>query len=328
MYTQVEKSKENRICASANSIVQKKSGVKQGVGLVDNRPEAIAQKKLQIVSNCSQVKQADQFQPIDETHSVQQLQPIQKKDTLGDIFKNDFDQSTSDPATGNVGGGPGGAVAFIVNDATKPTSNHHIFPKSSLTNSMIKWSRVQNAVHNFNSNMDKVPKDQKGRARTLIDSVTASSKRIGLNADGTVNSLVNYYWNPGNLFVGINSGCRQDDPADTEEKNCPKTMSAGSFQAALTWGRSASKMHTSIASAIIQLIGKDDIDCLINVFLDNALLMAGMANHMHYTSPAIGEDWTLSDSSLSAFSILSRWGGNGHMYKINTGGANVLAGKA
>ena len=52
MYEQVEKSKENKSRAIANSVAQNKSNVKQGFGFVDNRSESKAQKKLQnIMSN-------------------------------------------------------------------------------------------------------------------------------------------------------------------------------------------------------------------------------------------------------------------------------------
>lgn len=58
MYTQVEKTKENKSRATANSAVQKKNNVKQSVGFVDNRPEAIAQRKLQVaINNYHQIKQ-------------------------------------------------------------------------------------------------------------------------------------------------------------------------------------------------------------------------------------------------------------------------------
>jgi len=46
MYEQVEKSKEKKSRTVANSVGQKKKNVKQGFGFVDNRPEAIAQRKL------------------------------------------------------------------------------------------------------------------------------------------------------------------------------------------------------------------------------------------------------------------------------------------
>ncbi|GEM_PF-6969716 len=51
MYEQVEKPKENKSRAVANSIVQEKNYEKQGVGFVDNRPEAILQRKKQRMTN-------------------------------------------------------------------------------------------------------------------------------------------------------------------------------------------------------------------------------------------------------------------------------------
>lgn len=47
MYAQVDKAKENKSKAVANPIAQKKNDLKQGFGFVDNRPESIAQRKMQ-----------------------------------------------------------------------------------------------------------------------------------------------------------------------------------------------------------------------------------------------------------------------------------------
>ena len=47
MHEQVEKSKDNKSRAVANSVAQKKGVGKQGLGFMDNRPESLAQKKLQ-----------------------------------------------------------------------------------------------------------------------------------------------------------------------------------------------------------------------------------------------------------------------------------------
>jgi len=41
MYAQVEKPKENKSRAVANSVAQNKNNTKQGFGFVDNRPVAI-----------------------------------------------------------------------------------------------------------------------------------------------------------------------------------------------------------------------------------------------------------------------------------------------
>jgi hypothetical protein len=50
MYAQKEKPAENKTSAVANTVTQKQSNVKQGVGFVDNRPEVVAQRKWQELS--------------------------------------------------------------------------------------------------------------------------------------------------------------------------------------------------------------------------------------------------------------------------------------
>jgi hypothetical protein len=47
MYAEKEKAIDNKSRAVANSVVQKKSNVKQGYGFIDNRPEVVAQGKFQ-----------------------------------------------------------------------------------------------------------------------------------------------------------------------------------------------------------------------------------------------------------------------------------------
>jgi hypothetical protein len=72
MYAQVEKPKENSFPtnrqesrAVANTIARKKSDVKQSSGFVDNRPEAIAQRKLQeIESNSPHISQLRSFSEV------------------------------------------------------------------------------------------------------------------------------------------------------------------------------------------------------------------------------------------------------------------------
>lgn len=57
MYVQVEKPKENKSRAVANSVAQNKINKKQGFGFVDNRPEVVTQKKLsEITDNYSNSK--------------------------------------------------------------------------------------------------------------------------------------------------------------------------------------------------------------------------------------------------------------------------------
>lgn len=73
------KPKENKSRAVVNSAALKKSGVKQGFGFVDNRPEAITQRKLQVMLNSkTRVNQVPQLQ------TVTQRQPIAKNTDLDD----------------------------------------------------------------------------------------------------------------------------------------------------------------------------------------------------------------------------------------------------
>lgn len=65
MYTQVEKKIEKKSQLAGSTVSQKKNGSKSTFQFVDNRPEAIAQKKLQMIAN---------------NHAAQQYQPIQTKE--------------------------------------------------------------------------------------------------------------------------------------------------------------------------------------------------------------------------------------------------------
>ncbi|WLE95766.1 MAG: hypothetical protein QTN59_13900 [Candidatus Electrothrix communis] len=73
MYEQVEKPKENKSKAVANSVVQKKSGVKQGFGFVDNRPGNIMQRRFQ-----KEVDQSQLSQPIQQKIDLFKLQKEQQ----------------------------------------------------------------------------------------------------------------------------------------------------------------------------------------------------------------------------------------------------------
>jgi hypothetical protein len=96
MNTHADKTRENKSQSVADAISQKKSGGESTFQFVDNRPEAIAQRKLQEMANNSpramqltaiqemannspQAKRAAQLQAMADNHSAQQQQPIQKK---------------------------------------------------------------------------------------------------------------------------------------------------------------------------------------------------------------------------------------------------------
>lgn len=71
MYVQMEKPKENKSRAVANSVAQKKSSVKQGFGIVDNRPESIRQRKLQAQINDHSAKTFQKQPNLEEEQLIQ-----------------------------------------------------------------------------------------------------------------------------------------------------------------------------------------------------------------------------------------------------------------
>lgn len=63
MYEQKEKPAENKARAVANTVTQKKSNGQQGFGFVDNRPEAVSQRKQQAIANDSSLVKQLSFSP-------------------------------------------------------------------------------------------------------------------------------------------------------------------------------------------------------------------------------------------------------------------------
>jgi hypothetical protein len=81
MKTHAVKKQENKSPSVTNSVTQKKSGAESTFQFVDNRPEAIVQRKLQeIANNSPQTKQAAKLQAMANTYTAQHQQPIQKKE--------------------------------------------------------------------------------------------------------------------------------------------------------------------------------------------------------------------------------------------------------
>jgi len=97
MYEQTEKPKENKSRAVANSVTQKKSNAKQGFGFVDNRPVAIAQRKLhERASNNSPNQRLHRF---DQGNTIQQepkndVENVTKKTSLENVTSKITSDST------------------------------------------------------------------------------------------------------------------------------------------------------------------------------------------------------------------------------------------
>jgi len=81
MNTYADKTQENKNQSVVNAASQKQSCSRSTFQFVDNRPEAVTQRKLQEMANNSPLaKQVAQLQAMADTHSAQHQQPIQKKE--------------------------------------------------------------------------------------------------------------------------------------------------------------------------------------------------------------------------------------------------------
>ncbi len=121
MYAQIEKSKENKSRTVTHSVAQKKSDVKQGFGLVDNRPEAMSQRKLQSLANHSpRAKQTVQLPSFCHNHSVRSQEKIQKHENNTGLTNNLQAIATDSPiqrlTLSSYAGGalPGGTVVTAI----------------------------------------------------------------------------------------------------------------------------------------------------------------------------------------------------------------------
>lgn len=81
MNTHADTTQDNKSQSVANDVSQKQISGESTFQFVDNRPEALAQRKIQeIAKNSPQAKQAAQLQGMADYHSAHQPKPIQKKE--------------------------------------------------------------------------------------------------------------------------------------------------------------------------------------------------------------------------------------------------------
>ncbi|GEM_PF-5579921 len=81
MNTHSDESRKNRSHPMANAVFERKNSSESTFQFVDNRPQAIAQRKLQeMVNNSTQAMRAARLQAMANNYSSQEHQPIQKKE--------------------------------------------------------------------------------------------------------------------------------------------------------------------------------------------------------------------------------------------------------
>ncbi|PHN02209.1 eCIS core domain-containing protein [Flavilitoribacter nigricans] len=81
MNTRADKKQENKSHSAASAVSEKQGSSESTFQFADNRPEVVAQRKLQDMANSSlQANQIAQLQAMTNNHSAQGQQPIQKKE--------------------------------------------------------------------------------------------------------------------------------------------------------------------------------------------------------------------------------------------------------
>lgn len=120
MKTHTDKSQENKSQSVANTVSQKKSGVESTFQFVDNRPEAIAQRKLQMMANSNfQGKQITQMQSMPHINN-DRVGVVQRVTTLNITnTTNNYDSGWMDAETQSTGvdSGPRAEAQAVANIA-------------------------------------------------------------------------------------------------------------------------------------------------------------------------------------------------------------------
>ncbi len=328
MYKQVNISKDSRSRGGVHHVAQKKRIVKQNHVSVNNENITKENTHAQIVDNNQKALQPiysnrSKFKTYSDKSVMQKVKTKAKPKTLEEALKIEYASSQAHATAEDLGSGPT-SNDFIVRGG-QTASNHHIYPKSKLKKFARNLSRMQVAIYtlqtkNLISNASApydFNSDEKSKVPLLFRNAKAIASKYGMEEDGSQTLMgANYYWLPGNLFVGINSGYRTDDPGDSEERKSPKTMNPTDFQKAIDWGRSTSSLADSLG---------DISEGFQNKYTDklNANLNQkdSLAKGMKITSQEVGEDWAL-DSATTAHRYLERWGFAGKQYKLNTTGTN------
>jgi hypothetical protein len=119
MYEQIEKPKEKKSIAVANSVAQKKSNVKQGFGFLDNRPKMTQLKSVQKMTNINpQVMQLAESKKSSDKAMAKSMANVKAYSSLGDAY-DDEQLATALAKTGGVKGHHSGGAGDGMNAATK-----------------------------------------------------------------------------------------------------------------------------------------------------------------------------------------------------------------
>lgn len=256
------------------------------------------------------VKQLGKKRRKTESAPKENDEEVEFKTKLKSNFKTAVGDATS-KNVGNGGGGPGTNFIIPVNG-----TRHHIYPKSSLIDPAFAVSK---ALVAYNTTMlSEISGKAKTFGATGQRSLAALGQIIGLNNDGTVNAMGNYYWNRGIHFYGVASAYRTDDPGSNPEPFKPASLDATKFQRPKEFGAAMQTVKSHLSN--IGSSGTVDGETL----KDARTKYIAMNSSGHMTTNQIkGGDWTLSPKPGSPSVYNTRWKHVSKSYALNRSGANV-----
>ncbi len=190
MYAKVEKPKEKKSRAVANFNCQNSGDKKQGLGFADNRPEAINQRKVQVIINTGV-----------PTSLIQRLYDAGSGQYIGDRPKK-----------------PGSLKGKDEND--QALTAHHIYP----------WNKIRDDINNALSDKNKSQMQAilNFAAVTVDDSfwedlakeTAARSPSFGTEINRIAKAAC---WNKSNIFMGPLGEYRSDDPGEEMDMSFSKS---------------------------------------------------------------------------------------------------------
>lgn len=146
--------------------------------------------------------------------------------------------STQPDPTAATEGSKGQAITSILTDDFVVTGQqgtwHHIYPRNLLKQHLANISGFFVAVS---------PAAKEGSfGGTAYNAMTTMGSSFSMDKEGKLNKPANYYWKPGNGFLGVRSDYRADDPGQLVEHEKPKSMGKPRYQKPRDWGKGLERL--------------------------------------------------------------------------------------
>jgi hypothetical protein len=117
---------------------------------------------------------------------------------------------------------------------------HHIYPRNLLKSNLANISRYFVAV---------TPQVRSGTFGGLsYHSMETMASSFSMDADGKLTRPGNYYWKPGNGFLGVRSDYRADDPGQLVEHAKPPSMGADRYAKPRQWGKELERLSVALGA--------------------------------------------------------------------------------